>query len=153
MLVLMCEAGGRRYAIDTCHVVEVVSYVRSEQLAEAPKWSAGMIAYRGRAIPLVDLTLLTSGDRCPRRWNSRIIISRFDAEDQHQLFGLVAERVTAAVIDDQDPDRPTSDFPALSASGPVLLDEHGMFRLVDPTRLLAADCGDTLRPSLAEGSS
>ena len=152
MLVLMCEAGGHRYAIDTSRVVEVVSHVRSETVNEAPQGSAGMFAYRGRAIPLVDLTLLTTGQPCPRRWNSRIAITRCDAEDQHRLFGLLAERVTAAVIDDQGPKRPAGDFSGLSAGGPVLLDEHGMFRLVDPTRLLAADGGDAVRPIPSEGS-
>ncbi|NQT40872.1 MAG: chemotaxis protein CheW [Planctomycetes bacterium] len=153
MLVLMCEAGGHRYAIDTSHVVEVVSHVRSQRVVEASERSGDMFAYRGRATPLVDLSLLTTGEPCPRRWNSRIIIARAGAEDHHQRFGLLAERVTTAVIDGQIPDRPASDCSGLSATGPVLLDEHGMFRLVDPTRLLGADGRDVLAPIEPEGTS
>ncbi len=153
MLVLMCHAGENRYAIDSTHVVEVVPYVRCESVADAPNWLAGMFAYRGYATPLVDLTRLTTGEPCPRRWNSRIIIARLDGEDRGQRFGLLAERVTTAVIDGQIPDRPASDSSGPAATGPVLLDEHGMFRLVDPARLLTADGRDALASIEPEGTS
>ena len=151
MLVLMCHAGENRYAIDSAHVVEVVPYVHCDSIANAPNWLAGMFAYRGRATALVDLTLLTTGEPCPRRWNSRIVIVRCEAEDRHRLFGLLAERVAAAVIDEPATDRPALDSGGLAAGGPVLLDEQGMFRLLDPTRL-PGNCGDAIQAILPERS-
>ncbi|MHC4400142.1 MAG: chemotaxis protein CheW [Planctomycetota bacterium] len=149
MLVLMCEAGGSRYAVDSSRVVEVLPCVRSEQVPDGPDWLAGMFAYRGRATPLVDLTWLTAGRPCARRWNSRIILARFDAEDTPELIGLLAERVTTAEIDEET-DRPTEDLSGVSSLGPILLDEQGMFQLIDPTRLLSADRRDAMQSALTE---
>jgi chemotaxis-related protein WspB len=150
MLVLMCAAGENRYAIDSSHVVEVVSCVGFERVVEAPDWVAGVFAYRGRATPLVDLTLLTAGTPCPRRWNSRIIVTRFAAENVPQLFGLLAERVTTAEIDAQFSDPSTGSDSEVSGLGPILLDDQGMFQLLDMNHLFAADRRRALESVLSE---
>jgi chemotaxis-related protein WspB len=153
MLVLMCTAGENRYAIDSSHAVEVVSCVQFERVVEAPDWVAGVFAYRGRATPLVDLTLLTAGVPCPRRWNSRIIVTRLVAENVPQLFGLLAERVTTAEIDVQPSDQTTGSDSEISGLGPILLDDQGMFQLLDMSRLFSADRRKALESVLSKDSS
>ncbi|MCO6458450.1 MAG: chemotaxis protein CheW [Pirellulaceae bacterium] len=136
MLLLMCQAGANRYAIDTRSVVEVVACVDFQPVPDAPAWLAGVFAYRGRAIPLVDLTRLLSGQPCPRRANSRIILVRCAVECVPETIGLLAERVTIA----------ETELPATGAGGParheargpILFDRSGMFQLLDLTRLLPA---------------
>ena len=103
MLVLMCHAGENRYAIDSADVIEVVTLVNFDTLADGPDWLTGVFAHRGVATPLVDFTLLLTGRPCPRRWNSRILLVQFEAEEMPERIGLLAERVTTAEIDDQKP--------------------------------------------------
>jgi chemotaxis-related protein WspB len=139
MLVLMCHAGEIRYAVDSASVIEVVPCVEFDSVAESPAWLAGVFAHRGVATPLVDFTLLLTGHPCPRRWNSRIILVRFDVEDMPEQLGLLAERVTTAEIDDQARAATTDPSSTMEALGPILLDDRGMFQLVDLSRLLSGD--------------
>ena len=136
MLVLMCHAGNNRYAIDARSVIEVVPLVNFDTLADAPQWLAGVFAHRGAATPLADFTLLVAGHPCPRRWNSRIILVRTEAAHMPEKIGLLAERVTTAEIDGRTPAAPPT---AMETLGPILLDEKGMFQLVDLSQLLSAD--------------
>ncbi len=153
MLVLMCHAGENRYAVDSAHVVEVVSFVNFDPVADSPEWLAGVFAHRGVATPLVDFTLLLTGGPCPRRWNTRIILARFDAEDMPEQLGLLAERVTTAEIDSQARATPTDPSSAMEALGPILLDDRGMFQLVDLSRLLSGDRRSAVQLGLSEGTS
>ncbi len=152
MLVLMCHAGENRYAVDLASVIEVVPCVDFDSVAESPEWLAGVFAHRGVATPLVDFTLLLTGQPCPRRWNSRIILVRFEADDLPSQLGLLAERVTTAEIDDQAKAETTDASSALDALGPILLDDRGMFQLVDLSRLLSGDRRSALLPAMPEGT-
>lgn len=136
MLLLMCQAGANRYAIDTRSVVEVVACVDCQPVPDAPAWLAGVFAYRGRAIPLVDLTRLLADQSCPRRANSRIILVRCAAKGVPEPIGLLAERVTIAEIELAA--TTAADPPRHEARGPILFDRRGMFQLLDLTRLLPA---------------
>jgi chemotaxis-related protein WspB len=148
MLVLMCEAGESRYAIDCSCVEEVVACVRLEAVAKAADWLAGMFAYRGRAVAVVDLTLLTSGRPSVRRWNSRIILARFELQGVPPLLGLLAERVTTAAIRLPADATPHEDA-APSPWGRVLMDERGMYQLLDPRLLFSQDRRRALQTILA----
>jgi len=134
MLVLICQAGNNRYAIDSANVIEGVPLVNFDTLVDTPAWLAGVFAHRGAATPLVDLTLLLTGHACPRRWNSRIILARLDAEGMPDKVGLLAERVTTAEIEDRPP---TTSPSAMEALGPIRIDECGMFQLLNLSRFLS----------------
>ena len=151
MLVLMCHAGENRYAVDSASVIEVVPCVDFDTVADSPEWLAGVFAHRGVATPLVDFTQLLTGRPCPRRWNSRIILVRFEADDMPSQLGLLAERVTTAEIDDQAKAATADATSAMEALGPILLDDRGMFQLVDLSRLLSDDRRSALQPAFSEG--
>ena len=152
MLVLMCHAGENRYAIDSASVGEVVPCVNVDTVAGSPEWLAGVFAHRGVATPLVDFTQLLTGEPCPRRWNSRIILTRLESEGVSEQLGLLAERVTTAEIDTQATASPTTRSTAMEALGPILLDERGMFQLVDLSRLLSGDRRSAIQPILSRGT-
>jgi chemotaxis-related protein WspB len=153
MLVLMCHAGENRYAFDSAHVVEVVPSVNSNPVAGSPEWLAGVFAHRGLATPLVDFTRLITGHPCPCRWNSRIILARFDIEDMPEQIGLLTERVTTAEINDQQRASTTGPSSGMEALGPILLDDRGMFQLVDLSRLLTGDRRSAVQLDLSKGTS
>ena len=150
MLVLMCHADTNRYAIDSASVIEVVPCVDFDAVADTPEWLAGVFAHRGVATPLVDFTLLLTGRPCPRRWNSRVILVRMEADDMPSQLGLLAERVTTAEIDDHAKAATTEASSAMEALGPILLDDRGMFQLVDLSRLLSDDRRSAMQPAISE---
>lgn len=153
MLVLMCHAGANRYAIDSASVIEVLPYVSFDTVSDSPAWLAGVFAHRGVATPLVDFTQLLTGQPCPRRWNSRIILTRFEAEDAWEQLGLLAERVTTAEIDTGATVAPTTRSSAMETLGPILLDERGMFQLVSISRLLSGKRHSAIQPVLPKETS
>jgi chemotaxis-related protein WspB len=149
MLVLMCEAGENRYALDTSCVVEVVSFVRLEPVSSAPAWLPGMFVYRGRAVHVADLTQIATGRPCPARRNSRIIVARFDLPNIPPLLGLLAERVTSAEINTETA-KSNQDTSDLASCGQILLDDQGMFQLIDPARLFDKERLRAFEPIVAE---
>jgi chemotaxis-related protein WspB len=98
MLYLLFELGGDRYALDVWHVVEVLPQVESKTLLGAPAGVAGLMNYRGKPVPLLDLTQLTLGRPCARRMSTRIIVTNsFETVGEMHLVGLLAERVTETI--------------------------------------------------------
>src|SRR5437762_4729655 len=95
MLFLLLHIGQERYVIEASRIVEVLPLVAVTRLAQAPKGFAGMINYRGQAVPAIDLCELASGSAAGERLSTRIIIVRFqDADQQERFLGLIAEQVT-----------------------------------------------------------
>lgn len=54
-VLLVFRVEGREHALPAADVAEVVRMVASTPLPEAPDWVAGVINFRGRVIPLVDV--------------------------------------------------------------------------------------------------
>jgi len=147
MLVLMCYVGGCRYAIDSQDVVEVVSYVRLQPIHQAPAWLAGIFAYRGTPTPVVDLSHFVLGGRCPVRWSTRIVVAKLEVGGVERSAGLLVERATTVELEqmvEQDDARDLSDSLTF---GPLLLDNEGMFQLVELPRLLPIDRQQALFPT------
>jgi chemotaxis-related protein WspB len=118
MLLLTFTAGPNRYGVAAGRVVEVVPKVKLRSVPHAPSSLAGLLAYRGKVIPVVDLCRLLDGAVCQERLSTRILVvndaaddriglnqarsdsqditasSRSDRQSEPTLLGLVAERVT-----------------------------------------------------------
>ena len=55
MLLLTFTAGANRYAIDVARVVELVPRVELRAIPHAPAFLAGLLGYRGKVVPVIDL--------------------------------------------------------------------------------------------------
>ena len=129
MLVLMFEAGGHRYALETRDVVEVVPWVQLQLVAGSPDYVAGYFSHRGEVIPAIDPGRLACGIPCQCRFNSRLIILDVSGTEGSHRVGLLAERVSTAQL------QPGGNGKT-GAWGPLLLDEQGLFQLIELRRLL-----------------
>lgn len=149
MLVLMCRAGEHRFALDSEVVAEVVPYVELRSMSGAPDWMAGVFAYRGQVLSVLDLVQAATGSRCPVRWSSRIVIVRLPGADQ-QLLGLLTEHVTTTQwsgepLQNEAPSNHQSVEQKREHSrsewnwGAVRLDEEGMFRVLDLEQLVTSE--------------
>jgi len=93
MLVLTCQIGDDRLALDVRRVREVVPRVRLQRVAGSPAWLAGVFIYRGSVVPVIDLHRLIGTEECPLRLSSRIILVPHRVEGEERLLGLLAAQV------------------------------------------------------------
>jgi chemotaxis-related protein WspB len=146
MLLIQCHCGENRYAIDSRHVSAVLPRANLHRLAGTPPWLAGVLVYRGKAIPVMDLTQLTEGVPCAGRLSSRIILLETKLRENVRQFGVMAERVGLHEIGTQ-PGEPAGGAGEPAAFGSLHLDAHGVFQLVDVQRLISEDRQPVLFPT------
>jgi chemotaxis-related protein WspB len=102
MLLLTFTAGANRYAVDAAWVVELVPRVELRPVPHAPAFLAGLLEYRGKVVPVIDLGLLLGADPCQDRLSTRIILVN-DAPGRHNHREDDRRRPVG------DPGRPRSD--------------------------------------------
>ena len=74
MLLLTLKAGVNRYAIDVARVIEVVPNVELRTVPHAPSFLTGLLVYRGKVIPVLDLGQLLGSNPCRDCLSTRIIL-------------------------------------------------------------------------------
>ena len=91
MLMLLFYIGDDRYALAARQVVEVISLVELKKLARSPKYLAGLLNYRGKIIPVIDINQLLSGNSYQPYLSTRIIIVNYAFhEEKLFLLGVIA---------------------------------------------------------------
>jgi chemotaxis-related protein WspB len=151
-LLLLLAVGEHLYAIHTEAVVEVIPQVVLRPLSGAPEHLRGVFNFRGRVVPVLDVTQLIAGEPCADHLSSRIIMVRHTGSDgQSALLGLLAERVTDTLL------KPLASFrPAEGAAaqrpflGGVALDERGLIQLLLCDHLAAAGLSGLTVPDQAD---
>jgi chemotaxis-related protein WspB len=135
MLVLTFRVAEILYAVVVRRVVEVVPRVELRAIPHAPGHLAGLLRYRGDAVPVVDLGLLMDGSPCPDRLDTRIILVDRGAAG---LLGLVAERVDDVRRVDESrravAGLEIGDAPYL---GPIYETDDGLLQLIEPEKIQA----------------
>jgi chemotaxis-related protein WspB len=144
MLVLTFQVAEVPYAVAVRRVVEVVPRVELRAIPHAPAYLAGLLRYRGGAVPVVDLGALMGGPACPDRLDTRIILV---GRDGAGLVGLVAERVD----DVREVDEARRAMAGLAIGdapylGPIYETDGGLIQLIEPGKIEAGS-------SAVEGSA
>lgn len=95
MLFLLFQLDGHRYALDARDVVEILPLVTAKRTPHSPEGSVGLFNYRGRPVPLIDLSELVLGRPANARLSTRIIlVERKGQGREAHLAGLLAEQAT-----------------------------------------------------------
>jgi chemotaxis-related protein WspB len=93
MLLLIFQAGGQTYGLDTRQVVEAAPYPECTLLAHAPACVAGLARWRGRTIPVIDLSVLLGGNSAPALLSTRMVVVDYvPSKGRAHPLGLVAEK-------------------------------------------------------------
>ena len=93
MLLLIFQAGTQTYGLDTRQIVEVAPYPECTLLAHAPTYVAGLARWRGRTIPVIDLSALIGGTAAPALFSTRLVVVDYVRSEGHaHPLGLVAEK-------------------------------------------------------------
>ncbi len=146
MLFLQFQLGEDRYALDSSQVVEVLPLLGIKQIPQAPAGVAGAFNYRGKPVPVIDLSELALGRPARRYMSTRIIIVRYpDGNGTLHQLGLIAEKATETVrrdpADFADSGVINDGAPYL---GPVATDPDGLIQRIEVPRLLPAAVRDVL---------
>lgn len=80
---------GARYAVDMATVAEVVSVPTVTRVPGAPPWLAGVVNWRGRVLPAVDLRPLVGAPLAPLPTSARLVVLAVDDVE----LALVADMV------------------------------------------------------------
>lgn len=154
MLFLMFRLGQDRYALDAGQIEAILPLLAVKALPGAPAGIAGAISYRGKPVPLIDLSLLALGRPAEALLSTRIILLRYPMPGgEHRLLGLMAEQAVEAM--ERDP----AEFVASGVEagmppylGPVAPDVEGLVQWVRGEALLSPEIRDILFAQLAGAS-
>ena len=102
MLLVLFNIGVERFAL-SCHaVVEILPFLRLKEASPRCKEISGLINYRGRPLPVLDLRRHFAGSPCCQGLSSRIIVVNYQDERalgrRERYLGLLAEKVTETVV-------------------------------------------------------
>jgi chemotaxis-related protein WspB len=115
MLLLTFTADSGRYAVAVSQVIEVLPRLELRSIPHAPTFLAGLLSYRGKVVPVIELGVLLGSTPCRSVLSSRIILVKGAPEDHTlrnatpahpgggslpargeapALFGMLAENVS-----------------------------------------------------------
>jgi chemotaxis-related protein WspB len=151
VLFLLFRLGKDRYALPATQVAEVLPMLEVKQIPLAPAAVRGAFDFRGRPVPLVDLSQMALGRPAAEQLSTRIVLVDYpDGRGGTRLLGLLAEQVTETLRLRPEEFRDTgvelSDAPWL---GPVASDPGGLVQRIDVAQLLTPDVRALLFPAQA----
>lgn len=144
MLFLLFQLDGHRYALDAGDVVEILPLVTAKRTPHSPEGSVGLFNYRGRPVPLIDLSELVLGRVAKLRLSTRIILVERKGEGREaRLVGLLAEQVTELLRGDDASlgcaDATHNDTPYLRS---MFFGKDGFVQRVDANALVSHRLGE-----------
>lgn len=154
MLFLQFSVDNTRYVLATETIIEVVPLAPLQKQPNAPPYIAGLMNYRGRSLPVIDVCQLFAGYDTALRLSSRIVVVRLILPDgKARNIGLLLEKATEMLkLDEAEFSDPGLENPQTPYLGKVTMDGQGMLQLISPENILSAmdaellfsavDCGD-----------
>jgi len=97
MLLLLFQAAGQTYGLDTSGILEVAPVPDLRPAPHAPPYVAGLMNYRGHTIPVIDLTHRIAGHASRPALSTRLLLARYEAGGERAILGLIAERAVETV--------------------------------------------------------
>lgn len=138
MLFILFQLGADHYALPAGAVAEVLPLVSVKELPGAPRGVAGLMNYRGKPVPVVDLGLLATGQPAARRVSTRLLMVRVGLRGAtERLLALLVERATETLVKAPEEFQPAGVRGERSRfTGPVTPDARGLIQRVDVAALL-----------------
>ncbi len=150
VLFLLFRIGNERYALPATEVAEVLPRLPLKPIAHAPNWVAGVFAYRGVVVPVIDLGALTFGEPAQARTSTRLVLVHYRPAPtgKAQLLGLILEQATDTLRCNPAEFQPYGlDNRQARYLGPVREDAHGLLQWVRVADLLDEQVRVLLFPS------
>jgi len=134
---------GARYAVDMRNVAEVVPVPPMTRVPGGPPWLTGVVNWRGRVLPVVDLRPLVGAPLSPMPTSARLVV----LTEEDVEVALIADMVPGLL--DCDPESLEA-IPATVSSGIAAL-VRGVVDFDGPVALLETHAVLALRSQLTVG--
>jgi chemotaxis signal transduction protein len=95
MKYLITRIDGKNYSIDAAHILEVVPLIHLHDGQKDTPSLAGEMEYRGKTIPVFDLSVILKNRPHQKKFSTRIVLLRL----QDEVCGLICEGVTDLAAD------------------------------------------------------
>ena len=155
-LFLLFRIGKERYALRATEVAEVLPRLPLKPIVQAPKWVAGVFAYRGAVVPAIDLSALTFGHPAQERTSTRLVLVHYRPDELQppRWLGLILEQATDTLRCHPDDFQPYGlDNRQAPYLGPVREDAQGLVQWVRVNDLLDDAVRNLLFPAPLEAQS
>lgn len=141
MLVVLFSIGEDRYAIRAAEVFEITPVLELKKIPGAPDFVAGLCNFRGKPMPVLDLSAVARGVACPILLSTRMIVVNFVLDSGGvRPLGLLAEHATeTANIDESELQRPGVEIRTAPYLGKVAVSSGELVQLVEVDELLTPD--------------
>ena len=95
MLALVVQVAEERFVVPAARVAEVLPRVQLSPVPRAAPWHAGLLSYRGAALPVMDLSQRVGDQRCAPRLGNRVLVVDIQRPEGVERWGVLVEQVLA----------------------------------------------------------
>ena len=145
MLFMQFKVNDNRYLLDVKDIVEIIPFANLKRILKAPAYVAGLLNYRGDAVPVIDVCYLMSDKACEVKLSSRIAMVNYKDDNHSVCIGLLIEHLTETVRynedDFSDPGITLEESPYL---GKVVIDDNHIIQLVNIRKIVPKEAHDML---------
>lgn len=134
MLALVVQVAEQRYVVPAARVVEVLPRVQLSPVPRAAPWHAGLLSYRGAALPVLDLSRRLGDDACAERLGNRVLVVDVQRPTGPQRWGVLVEQVLQ--VRDVEATSVESSVPVVGLGEGVLLQLLELDALLDEQELV-----------------
>jgi len=153
MLFLQFTVDNTRYMLATGAIIEVVPLAPLQKQPNTPAYIAGLMNYRRRSLPVIDLSQLFAGHDAALRLSSRIVVVKLAVPGQEvRNIGLLLEKATEILkLDETEFTESGLENPQAPYLGRVTMDGQGMLQLISLENILSIMDIELLFPASADG--
>ncbi|MBD2610982.1 MAG: chemotaxis protein CheW [Nostoc sp. ZfuVER08] len=143
MLLLILSINNERYAIESRQVVEVIPLVILKSLPHKPEYIAGVFNYRGRIVPVIDLSELMAGKPSCENFSTRIVLVKYWGKNSTEvgepyILGLMAEQIVETLQKSESEFVDSNiQIDAAPYLGKMIVDTQGMIQCLRIENLLS----------------
>lgn len=139
MLLLRLQTPKSRYMLDTSVIAEIIPLVHYTAVPNSPEFITGVINFRGRPVPVVDLGQLIDKMPCRQRVNTRIILVKIASAEKKQVFlGIIAESISRTLHLNRAPEQ-SSEMLVHELLDPDKSDQQQFVQLLDLEKVLGPE--------------
>ena len=145
MLFMQFKVNDNRYLLDVKDIVEIIPFANLKRILKAPAYVAGLLNYRGDAVPVIDVCYLMNNKPSESKLSSRIAMVNYKDDNHSVCIGLLIEHLTETVRynedDFSDPGITLEESPYL---GKVVIDDNHIIQLVNIREIVPKEAHDML---------
>lgn len=126
---------GARYAVDMAAVAEVVPVPPITRLPGGPPWLTGVVNWRGRVLPVIDLRPLVGAPLSPLPTSARLVVLSLDDVECGVVADMVPGLLECTLAELEPP--PATAAPGIGPLVRAVVDDDGPVALLDAEAVLA----------------